>query len=112
MPPCQPQVLYQEHRICIAQCKCCHRISLYYANLLAGFSPQDFDNFCHNVQNTDFDEFGMLFPEGEKNIVLQTCHRDIQFTFTRHEYEQLRHALAETQVLLQVQQVLDQKPNE
>ncbi|MEM9673706.1 MAG: DUF6686 family protein [Cyclobacteriaceae bacterium] len=107
MPCCEPQILYQEHRICIAQCKQCHRISLYYANLLAGFSPESFEGFCHNVQHTDFDEFEMLFPEGEKHIVLQTCHRDIQFTFTRPEYEQLQHALAEAQVLLQVQQVLD-----
>ncbi|MEM8967028.1 MAG: DUF6686 family protein [Bacteroidota bacterium] len=112
MPSCQPQILYQEHRICIAQCEHCHRISIYYANLLAGFSPQDFENFCHNVQHTEFDEHSALFPEGEKNIVLQTCHHDIQFTFTRHEYEQLQHALAEAQVLLQVQQVLAQKPSE
>ncbi|MEM6843324.1 MAG: DUF6686 family protein [Bacteroidota bacterium] len=111
MSPCEPHILYQEHRICIAQCKHCRRISLYYANLLAGFSPESFEGFCRNVQNTDFDEFGMLFPEGEKNIVLQTCHCDIQFTFTRHEYEQLRHALAESQLLLQVQQVLHQKPS-
>ena len=107
MTPCQPQVLYQEHRLCIARCTHCRRISLSYFNLLAGFSPQDFDSFCHNVQSVDFEKFSTLFPGGEPTLVLRTCHPDIQFSFNRHEFEQLKSALTESLLMLQVQQVLE-----
>lgn len=86
-------------------------LSVLYFNLLTGFSPQEFEGFCHNVLSANFDDFSATFPDGESNIVIRTCHEDIQFTSNRHEYEQLQHALVETRLLLQAQQVLDRKPN-
>ena len=107
MTPCELQVLYQEYRLCIARCQHCRRISILYFNLLAGFSPREFDGFCHNVLSTDFKSFSTTFPNGEPHIVLKTCHPDIQFSFNRHEFEQLQHALVEAYLLLQAQQALD-----
>ena len=106
MTRCEPQLLYQAPRLCIARCQHCHRITVMFVNLLAGFSPPDFDNFCRNMTQTDFDDYSTPFPDSEPHLVLHTCHDDIQFTFNRSEFEQLQRALTETQLLLEAQHIL------
>nr|WKN34949.1 hypothetical protein K4G66_21470 [Tunicatimonas sp. TK19036] len=107
MPLCKPKVLLQEGSFCVAQCKHCQRLSILYHNVLAGFSPSAFTRFSENVIQTSFQEYSVQFPVGEPYIILQTCHQDIQFTFNKKEFKQLKRGLAEVMVLLEAQQILD-----
>lgn len=49
----------------------------------------------------------MSFPGGQKQIVVKTCHSDVQFCFTEQEFVGLKIALEETMLMIEVHSVLE-----
>ena len=105
---CKPRIILEGETFNISECTCCQRIGLYYNNLLVGFNPQDFLAFTRSFCRIDFAASSVRFPSGKEHIVVNTCHRDIQFNFTREEFEELKDILQQAMVLLEARQVLKQ----
>jgi len=108
MSHCQPEVLVEGTYFNIAQCSCCKRIGLYYKNLLVGFNLWDFKAFTTSFCAIDFDKTATLFPDGEPHIVIDTCHLDIQFTFTKNEFYELKNMFREASILLEARNIIKQ----
>ena len=105
---CKPSIILEGEHFNISQCTCCQRIGLYYNNLLVGFNPQDFLAFTESFCKIDFTSSSVKFPNGQEHIVISTCHRDIQFNFTREEFEELKDILQQAAVILEAHRILKQ----
>lgn len=107
MKQCQPEILVAGDHFNIAQCTRCKRIGLYYNNLLVAFNHEEFEGFSQIFEYMNFDKRCVQFPGDRKHIIVDTCHPDIQFTFKRHEFEELKIALQQSLVIIQAQQILN-----
>jgi len=106
MHSCQPNILVENDHFNIAQCNRCKRIGLYYHNLLIGFHHRDFIAWARSVLKVDFMKNACLFPDGEMHLILNTCHQDIQFTFTEKEFQEIREGLSQALLLLEAQKLV------
>lgn len=111
MSQCNPNILVEGKYFNIAQCSCCKRIGLHYRNLMVGFRCQDFKAWAQSVLQVDFAQSASLFPDGETRLILMTCHKDIQFTFTEKEFEEIRGALSQSLLLLELHELLQDRKN-
>ncbi|MEM9328580.1 MAG: DUF6686 family protein [Bacteroidota bacterium] len=91
-------------------CRHCSRVGLYYKNLLVGFEHRDFQAFSRSLLHLDFDRASILFPNGSKHLVVDTCHEDIQFTFLKEEYEELKDLLNQALLMLEVNKYTSTSP--
>jgi hypothetical protein len=48
----------------------------------------------------------MMFPDGEERVVVHSPCRDISFTFTQPEWENMKEALNEAVLLQQVYELI------
>lgn len=106
MSICRPKLLVQKENFYIAQCKHCQRIGLAYKNILAGYSPEEFENFSESVNKLEFQKHCIPFPDGNNQIIIHTCHQNIQFSFTKEEFTELVIGLIEAKMLLEAQKIL------
>lgn len=106
MSQCKPVVLVSSDHFNVSMCTCCHRIGLYYNNLLAGFELEEFTMFGESVSRLRFYPNCVNFPNGEAYIILDTCHPDIQFCFKAEEFSELKTVLTESLLMLEVHQAL------
>lgn len=111
MSQCKPNILVEDKHFNIAQCSCCQRIGLYYHNLLVGFNFKDFITWADSVLKVDFTKNAYLFPDGEMQLIINTCHQDIQFAFTKKEFLKLKEGLSQALLILEAQNLVNQKKN-
>jgi len=66
-------------------------------------------NFCSILDRLDFNNAAVRSPKGGREIVINTGHHDIQFTFSFYEFEELTDLLQQARVLIEAEQVLKDK---
>ena len=103
---CNPEIILNGEYFNVSQCTCCHRIGLYYKNLLVGFNPEEFTSFCRLFGEIDFKVSAVTFPDGLGHIVVNTCHQDIQFNFTEVEFEEFRDILQRALIILRANHII------
>lgn len=103
---CNPEIIINGKYFNVSQCTGCKRIGLYYKNLLVGFNPKEFTRFCRLFSSIDFSASAIRFPDGEDHIMVNTCHKDIQFNFTRAEFEEFREILQKALIILRANHVM------
>ena len=103
---CKPEIILESEHYNVARCTTCGRIGLYYKNILLGFNPADFHAFTRSIHAVTFDKSAVDFPDGQKHLVMNTCHKDIQFTFTREEFEEFQDLLQQAVLLLETKVIL------
>lgn len=103
---CNPEMLLNGTYFNVSQCTGCQRIGLYYKNLLVGFNPEEFIRFGRLFSDIDFKLAASRFPDGLDHIVVNTCHQDIQFTFTEAEFEEFRDIMQKALIILKANQII------
>lgn len=111
MMSCEPIILIQNPNFHLAQCQHCHRIGLYYHNLLASFEKIEFLQWSRKLVHIKFWKNYTVFPSGQKRIVIETCHHDLQFSFSDHEFREFRQFLTQSILLLEAQDYLSESRN-
>lgn len=106
MSYCIPKILVNGKYFNVSKCKDCGRMGLYYKNLLIGFEQVDFECFASSFDDVYFEKYSSEFPDGKQHIVINSAHKDIQFTFTREEFQELKDILAQSLLLLQTHEIL------
>ncbi len=106
---CKPKVLVEGDHFYISQCKNCKRIGLYFNNLMAGFSKDEFIQFSSAILQLEFNDGQIIFPDRQERIVIQTCHLNIHFTFAEEEFETLKENIAQAKLLIEVGDVISIK---
>ncbi|MCG8306637.1 MAG: hypothetical protein MI975_04540 [Cytophagales bacterium] len=105
---CNTKILIESDLFYIAQCHQCKKISLQYKNILVKFLPKYFYGFCNALERIEFKTMSVLSPQGKRQIVLNTGHHDIQFTFTDCEFDELRDVLQQVKIMLDAEKLLQQ----
>ena len=111
MGRCNPSVLFESQDLSISTCTNCGRIGLHHKNVLCGFNRKDFRQFAQRLLAMDFYENAVCFPGGQSHIIVGTCHQDIQFCFQVNEFNNLKCALEESLLILEVHDMLEVKQN-
>lgn len=111
MGRCNPHVLFESSGLSISTCKSCGRIGLHYKNVLCGFNRNDFCQFAQRLLSMNFYKNAVCFPDGQSQVIIGTCHQDIQFCFGSTEFDQLKRALEESLLMLEVHTALEIKQN-
>ncbi|MFT6871200.1 MAG: hypothetical protein ACJAVN_000197 [Roseivirga sp.] len=106
MSQCKPIALFDRVDIKLSTCACCKRIGLQFKNLLYAFSMADFETFRTCILNLKFDKQVVDFPDGQGQVVIKTCHSDIQFCFSESELKDLKTALDEASLMIEVHAAL------
>lgn len=57
--------------------------------------------------NIDFKSLAVDFPDGQRQVVVKTCHTDIQFCFTEVELQDLKLSLEEAMLIVEINKVLE-----
>ncbi|MBX2843836.1 MAG: hypothetical protein KTR26_18840 [Flammeovirgaceae bacterium] len=108
MKNCNPRILVEEKHLHVLQCKTCKRIGLSFHNILISFSPNGFYTFSKSVIALDFDKVCIRQGNHTPFVILNSCHEDIQFNFSKEEFFQLKSGLAKAQLLLDAVSILNQ----
>lgn len=103
MNQCQPKLLFESNFFNITQCTKCQRIGLYYRNILVGFQLRSFLNWGNSLLGIPFEQHARTFPCGDDYFVLNSCHPDIQFTFSRLEFKAIKEGIVQALLLLEAQ---------
>ena len=109
--PCKPIIILEGKYFNIAQCMGCKRIGLYYKNLLVSFDPQDFRAFSRSFSKINFKTSAVVFPDGFKHIVMDTCHQDIQINFIEEEFEEFKDILQQAMIILEAHRIVNHPRN-
>lgn len=107
MSQCNPRVLFENGDTNISTCVSCKRIGLHYKNILCAFDRTDFEGFSNCLSRIDFHNESVCFPNREMQLVVKTCHTDIQFCFGEAEFEEFKLALEEALLMLEVHKALE-----
>ncbi len=105
---CKPEIILEGEDFNISRCAGCHRIGLYYKNLLVGFDQQEFWAFCRSFLAIDFDASSIIFPDDQRHILTNTCHPDIQFTFNLAGFKEFSSMLQQSMIMLEARSILQQ----
>ncbi len=106
MSNCAPHLLVEREAFYIAQCKSCKRIGLHYKNLLAEFHLKDFELCSQQLLDVDFSASAVLFPDRKRRVVIRSCHQCIDFTFTHHEFKEMKDALSQALLVLKAEKLI------
>lgn len=98
---CAPKIIFDEPDFNVTQCPHCHRIGLYYGQVLVRFKNKDFTDWVHALNKVNFKQSAMCFPDGELRVVLNTCHQDIQFNFKEEEFDRLVEGVQQALLVLE-----------
>ncbi|MEN7548524.1 DUF6686 family protein [Rapidithrix thailandica] len=107
MNTCEPKILVENSHFYIAQCQHCKRIGLSYKNILVGYQPEEFIQFANKFNQINFEERCYVFPDGKPYIIVNTCHQDIQFSFTKRDFETLKQGFSEALLMLEAEKILN-----
>lgn len=100
-------ILAENTSLRIVQFKACGHIGLMYNNILLSMTTENFFNFVNTCTSVDFEERSILFIDDEKRIIIDTIYNDIQFCFSRDEFEMLNQALGQASILLRARLVIE-----
>ena len=103
---CNPKILVKSQGFHIAQCRNCHRIGLSYKNLLVGFDVDEFLTFVKAYSKVNFEKNCVKFDRTDQ-VILNSCHRDIQFTFNREEFHLLLTLLQQAKIMLEANRIIE-----
>ncbi|MDN5217301.1 hypothetical protein QQ020_34830 [Fulvivirgaceae bacterium BMA12] len=62
--------------------------------------------FAQSFSEINFEKAAVRFPDDLEHIVVNTCHRDIQFTFTKAEFEEFRETCQKALIIVKANQIL------
>lgn len=103
---CKPEILMVNDLMSVGQCIHCKRVGVHFQNLLAGFNHRDFLTWANWVGQLDFRPNATLFHDGQFRIILNTCHSDLQFTFTESEFHAFKDGISEALLQLRAQELM------
>ncbi len=103
---CKPKILVEAENFSIAQCANCRRIGFHFKNILVGFEADAFLDFIKSYSKVDFDKNCTMLV-GQEQIILKTCHTDIQFAFNRAEFDFVNQRLQQAKVILEANRILE-----
>ncbi|MBU2916015.1 MULTISPECIES: DUF6686 family protein [Reichenbachiella] len=106
MSKCEPNALIEGPNYHISQCKNCDRFGLHFNNILMGFEKGDFYTFIRGVSETDFNQHAVFFPDNRERILLSTPIADLQINLTREEFEELKIALIQCNLILNAREMI------
>ncbi|MBW8688055.1 DUF6686 family protein [Chitinophaga rhizophila] len=99
---CSIRPLCNKNNAHISHCANCQTVYIWHNNLLLNFTPQDFQLFYETMQQQDFYDCSVTFPDGEERIIVHSPCRDISFTFNLQEWLDMKEAMNEAILLQQV----------
>ncbi|QHS60940.1 DUF6686 family protein [Chitinophaga agri] len=99
---CSIRQLCNKNSAQISHCANCQTVYIWHNNLLLNFSPHDFQLFHETMQQQEFYDCSMMFPDGEERIIVHSPCRDISFTFTQPEWMDMKEAMNQAILLQQV----------
>jgi hypothetical protein len=103
---CDIKTLCIKNQAHISHCAHCQTVYIWHNNLLLNFSPKDFQLFHETLLQQRFYDCCMLFPDGEERVVVHSPCRDISFTFTQAEWQDMRDAMEEAVLMQQVYELI------
>ncbi|MFD0793844.1 hypothetical protein ACFQZX_09455 [Mucilaginibacter litoreus] len=99
---CETTILTQNGLTVISHCPDCGMLNIWHQNLLLCFTPLQFFAFQRFTNDMNFEERCFPFPDGSERVVLCTPNRDINFVYTKQEWESFNTAMLEAVYLLEV----------
>lgn len=103
---CDIRTLCAKNQAHISHCTNCQTVYIWHNNLVLNFTPPDFQLFCETLEQQEFYDCSMMFPDGEERVVVHSPCRDISFTFTQPEWLNMKEALQEAVLLQQVYELI------
>ena len=92
---CTPEVLVDADGVNISICKGCQRIE-----------KKDFKTFVRSFSLIEFEKCCVMFPGGERQLIINSMHRDIQFNFKQSEFKKIANHLNQALALLSAKEIL------
>lgn len=108
MSQCKPKALFESLDIKVSTCTCCRRVGLQFKNLLFGFDRKDFEGFTECILHINFKSRAVNFPDGQTQVIVKTCHSDVQFCLSEKELQDLKLALDEAMLIAEIHSVLEE----
>jgi len=102
----ESEVIVEKEAIQIIQFRCCGSIGFRFNNILKSFMLDDFFDFVQSYHSAKFESTTIPFPDGEIRTIMSTGRSDIQFCFTRDEFETTKKALAQASLLLKARALI------
>lgn len=87
----------------------CEHIGIFFKNLLLYFTVKNYLIFASRYQSIKFSHHSLVFPDNKSRMILNTPLNDVQFCFTRDEYEGFKQLLLEASILIKANQIINSK---
>ena len=86
----------------------CGHIGVMHKNILLYFSPKNYMKFAKKYEGIDFSRHSLLFPDDQKRMIINTPVPDVQFCFTKSEFEQFKYSLMEASILVDAHALINE----
>jgi hypothetical protein len=106
MKDCQTKLLAELPDANVVKCKQSGLVRWYYKNVMVSFKEEDFMVFTKSFSQIDFDKKGWVTEEGNRFVIINTCHRDIQFVFKEHEHRKIISLFEKARTELEILNIL------
>ncbi|SEW02583.1 hypothetical protein SAMN05428988_1375 [Chitinophaga sp. YR573] len=103
---CAIRTLCIKNEAHISHCTHCQTMYIWHNNLMLNFTPEDFEEFRYILNRQEFHDCCLLFPDGEERVIVHAPCRDISFTFTRGQLEDLKAAMDESFLMKEVYELI------
>lgn len=107
MQPCEIDLLAELPDTNLVRCKRSGKIRWYFKNFLVAFEEDDFERFHRSFANIDFDTCSWGTAGGNRFVIINTCHRDIQLVIKEYEHKILADLFDRAQTELAILHLLD-----
>ncbi|WP_009036043.1 DUF6686 family protein [Indibacter alkaliphilus] len=91
----------------VVKCLQSGMVRWYFNNLMVTFLEVDFHTFSKSFQNIDFDVKSWQTEEGNRFVVINTCHQSIQFVIKECEHHRLSELFEKARTELEILQILN-----
>mgnify|MGYP001075995766 FL=1 len=103
---CDTNILYEDSEYLISQCSSCEKVCVYFQQVIVGLSKEEFLDWNLSFFTTPFEQRAYIFPDQQLRVIVDTPYPDLQLTFNKVQYNQLKDGIQQALNMMRVQELV------
>ncbi|WP_019038035.1 DUF6686 family protein [Psychroflexus tropicus] len=104
---CDTIILFEDKEFLISQCSTCKKICLYYHQVILAFKETEFHQWHTSFFTSKFEDRAYRFPDKEIKAILDTPYSDVQLSFNKQQYLELKNGVEQAINFMEIMDIID-----
>ncbi len=103
---CEIKGLSAINDIVICHCIHCKVVFFWNKNVIINFKQEEFRAFCRSIENLEFDQSCVVFPDERERMIIPTADSNINLSFDKEEWKDVQAATQEAYCMQEVYELM------